>query len=525
MTVWSRSAGRAPPPEGAPFALVEKGPRGLVLRALNDAARARGLRRGQNHADARAVAPDLDSRPAEPGREAEALRRLALWAERWSPAVAMDPSPDGREGLFLDMTGGAHLFGGEAELLARMQAALAGAGIPARLALADTHGAAWALARFGPEARTVVPSGGARQALADLPLAALRLDPATLALAGRFGLQRVADLYPLPRAGLARRFRAADGLGLVRRLDQALGQAPEALDPTRPPPRYRAWRVFAEPLAETAALETPAADLAGALAAQLEQDGQGARRLVLTGFRTDGRATALEVRLGAPSRRPAVWLRLLRETGLGRLELGFGVDALMLSAPVVEPLAARQAGLDGAVAGPDTRLTELVDRLSARLGEAAVLVPERRDSWIPERSEILVPALSATLGLPPRACPEAPSRGRTTASGGAPQAPLASAPLLLLDPPEPVEAIAELPDGAPARFTWRRVVRRVARAEGPERLAPEWWRPAGRRPARTRDYYRVEDDQGVRYWLFRDGLYGREDAEAAPAWWMHGVFP
>lgn len=511
MTVWSRSAGRAPPPEGVPFALVEKGPRGLVLRALNDAARARGLRRGQSHADARAVAPDLDGRPAEPAREAEALRRLALWAERWSPAVAMDPAPDGLEGLFLDMTGGAHLFGGEAELLARMQAALAGAGARARLALADTPGAAWALARFGEADLCVAPPGGAREALADLPLAALRLDPATLVLAGRFGLQRIADLYPLPRAGLARRFRAADGLGLVRRLDQALGQAPEALTPTRPPPRYRAWRVFAEPLAETAALEAPAADLARALAAQLEQDGQGARRLVLTGFRTDGRAAALQVRLGAPSRRPEVWLRLLRETGLGRLELGFGVDALMLAAAAVEPLAARQAGLDGSVAGPDTRLTELVDRLSARLGEAAVLVPERRDSWIPERAEALVPALAADLGRP---LPEA-----VAGADGPPR------PLLLLDPPEPVEAIAELPDGAPARFTWRRVVRRVARAEGPERLAPEWWRPAGRRPARSRDYYRVEDDQGVRYWLFREGLYGREDADRAPGWWMHGVFP
>lgn len=512
MTVWSRTAGRAPPPEGVPFALVEKGPRGLTLRALNDAARARGLRLGQNHADARAIAPDLDSRPAEPAREAEALRRLALWAERWSPAVTIDPSSGGLEGLFLDMTGGAHLFGGERELLVRMQAALAGAGVRARLALADTPGAAWAVARCGPRPRTVVPPGGAREALADLPLAALRLDTATLALAGRFGLRRIGDLYPLPRAGLARRFRAADGLGLVRRLDQALGQAPEALDPTRPPPRYRAWRVFAEPLGETAQIEPPAADLAEALAAQLEQDGQGARRLVLSGFRTDGRVVTLETRLGAPSRRPKVWLRLLRERGLERLDLGFGIDALMLAAVETEALTARQAELDGAVPGPDTRLTELVDRLSARLGEAAVRVPERRDSWIPERAEALVPALTAEPGRPR---PTAPADG----PGEGPR------PLLLLDPPEPVEAIAELPDGAPARFTWRRVVRRVTRAEGPERLAPEWWRPAGRRPARTRDYYRVEDDQGVRYWLFREGLYGREDAEAAPAWWMHGVFP
>src|SRR5690606_30940880 len=370
-----------------------------------------------------------------------------------------DLSPEGREGLFLDMTGAAHLFGGEAALLAQMQTRLARAGIACRLAVADTAGAAWALARYGEAARTVVPAGGAREALRDLSVAALRLDPNTLALARRLGLKRIGDLYALPRAGLARRFREADGLGLVRRLDQALGQTAEALALVRPPARYRAWESYADVLTDIDGVAGRLEGLAQALAAQLARDRQGARALVLSGFRTDGEVAALDVRLGAPSRNVEAWLRLFREKGLGRLELGFGIDALMLSAAAVEAMSARQVALQAADQADPGDLSELIDRLCARLGETAVRRPRLRESWLPERSELWVPAQTAGPAEPARAA----DRPR---------------PALLFHPPEPVDAIAELPDGAPARFTWRRVARRVARAEGPERLAPEWWRPA-----------------------------------------------
>jgi protein ImuB len=205
------------------------------------------------------------------------------------------------------------------------------------------------------------------------------------------------------------------------------------------------------------------------------------------------------------------WLRLFREAGMGRLELGFGLDALMLTADEAEPLSARQATMAGeAEARQAKSLADLIDRLTARLGEARVLTPEPVDTWIPERAERLAPALGRRLA------PDQTGIGRR--------------PILMLDPPEPVEAIAELPDGAPARFTWRRLSRRVLRADGPERLSPEWWRPRpDDRQARTRDYYRVEDAEGVRYWLFREGLYGWEyqggPDERAPSWWMHGVLP
>ena len=502
----------ASPPEPArdprnPFALILKNSRGAaVIHALNPAARKAGLRRGQTQADARAMFPRLLCQPADPAADARALTALAQWAERWSPSVSLDPSGEGLEGLFLDVTGAAHLFGGEAALVRQIRERLAEAGIPARTAMAPTPGAAWALARWGEGEAPIATDDTVRDLLAALPVEALRIETRTLAQARRFGLKRIGDLYPMPRAGLARRFRKEGGIDLVQRLDQALGYVGEALIPVRPPARYRAWEAWAEPIGDLEGVEARLPELAADLARPLERDGQGARALTLTGFRSDGGVTSLSIRMGRPGRDASVWLRLFREAGLGRLELGFGLDALMLTADVVEPMTAHQAALE---AEAETRQTEslaaLIDRLTARLGEDRVLTPEAVDSWIPERAERLRPA----LGRPVAA--DAGGMGRR--------------PILLLEPPEPIhDPLFDLPDGAPARFTWRRAPRRVTRAEGPERLSPEWWRTAR---ARTRDYYCLEDADGGRYWVFREGLYGREYAGApedrAPTWWMHGV--
>jgi protein ImuB len=528
VTVWANGAGRVSPPEvpansqrggaheGPPFALIARTARGAVIHALNAAARAAGLSAGQTQADARAILPSLICRPADLAADHAALERLAVWAERWSPSVVIDEDQAGMEGLFLDVTGAGHLFGGEAELLAGIEARLAEAGARARVAMAGSPGAAWALARWGSD-RPVVPEDRTKAALARLPVEALRLEEAALKQARRFGLKRIGDLYDMPRAGLARRFRDGAGVGLVVRLDQALGLAAEALVPTRPPPKYRAWEAHAEPLCDIAGVEGRLPGLAADLAAVLEKDGQGARILTLTGFRTDGQTTSLTIKSGLPGRDVPIWMRLFRERGVERLDLGFGVDALMLSADLTEPLRPHQVSIeDEAAARHAESLTALIDRLSARLGEGAVRVAEPQGSWLPERAERWRPALGMRKPVRPDAeAADADPRHR---------------PILLLDPPEPVEAIAELPDGAPALFTWRRLPRRVARADGPERLSPEWWRPVpGDRETRTRDYYRVEDDQGLRYWLFREGLYGREysgaDGERAPSWWMHGMFP
>jgi protein ImuB len=557
ITVWRRTsrepngAPRTPPPEDAPFALVEHGAHGLTLLAVNAAARAAGLSRGQSHADARAMLPKLISAPAEPERDLAALKRLALWAERYSPAVMADARELAQEGLLVDMTGGAYLFGGEASLLADIRARLARAGIPARVAIADTPAAAWGLARYSVHGETIAPPGRTREAIAGLPTPALRLSPEALALLRRFGLKTIGELYGLPRAGLARRFRDEAGLRLVERLDQALGIAGEPLVPERPAPVYRAWVRFAEPLIDAAGVGFHLPGLAEALAAELERDGRGARRLVLTAFRVDGRTTTIEAGLSAPAAAPAHLVRLLRETGLERLDLGFGIDAMMLSAARAEPLETRQAEMTGGTTAPPEALAGLIDRLQARLGEGAVRRPRLRESWIPERSEAWI------LAGPQVAPADAGTDGRAR-------------PILLFDPPEPVEAIAEAPDGAPAHFRWRRAAHRVVKAAGPERLSPEWWRDlpllaepeqnparlresggpgvlsksaaedgksldprfrgderkheAAKKLPRTRDYYRVEDDQGRRFWLFREGLYNREDLDRIPSWWMHGVF-
>ena len=532
----------------------------MTLHALNDAARAAGLHRGQSHADACAILPALISAPAEPARDLAMLKRLALWAERFSPSVAVDARVAGYEGLLLDMTGGAHLFGGEAALLADIRARLAAAGIPARLAIADTPAAAWALARFTAAEDVIAPAGQTREAIAGLPVEGLRLEPEALVLLKRFGLKRIGDLYGLPRASLARRFRGPEGIRVVERLDQALGILGEALTPERPPPLYRVWSPFAEPLMDMAGVDFHLPRLMRALCVQLTQAGQGARRLSLIGYRVDGRVTAIEAGLSAPSAAPEHLIRLLREKGLEHLDLGFGIDAMMLSVGKAEVVEARQNTLSppfagrGRGEGPRRRdlptrmdhatridpspcplpttwgegsadLAALIDRLQAKLGETAVLRPEPRESWLPERSETWTPAGpdGATAGF---------DLGRDR-------------PILLLERPEAVNVpITELPDRAPRQFTWRRVPHQVVKAEGPERISAEWWRQttdAARRRPRTRDYYRLEDDQGRRYWLFREGLYGREDIEIVketkdgkevdreirwePTWWMHGVFP
>jgi protein ImuB len=498
-----------------------------VLHAVDDKAKALGLRRGQTHAAARAIVPDLVSATAEPEQAARALTALALWFERFSPSVAIDAAPPGTEGLILDMTGAAHLFGGEAALLEEIAGRLDRAGIPARLAMADTVGAAWGLARYGDRSQSIAPPGQTRQALADLPVEALRLEPDAVRLLARFGLRRIGDLYALPRAGLARRFRGEAGLALVRRLDQALGAEAEPLTGEHPPTDYRVWQSFVEPLIEAEGVGFVLPALAQALAAQLERDGMGARQLALDAFRTDGRRVRLAVGLSAPSRAPAHLLRLLKDKGIEHLDLGFGADALMLSAVVAEPLVPRQAALttgaaDPAASGSAEVLAGLIDRLRAKLGEGAVRRPAPFESHLPERSERWL-----------RAGPQAP--GGPVPDHGRPR------PLLLFEPPEVVETLAEWPDAAPSRFVWRRVAHRVVKAEGPERLSPEWWRaPAGPHDPRTRDYYAVEDQAGRRFWLFREGLYDRDeereaetvDAQAPkidkpqrlPTWRLQGVF-
>ena len=464
------------------------------LAAVDACAARLGLHPGQKATDAAALVPELVTAEVEPEADARALSALVDWCVRFSPAVAADP-PDG---LVLDIDGVAHLWGDEAGLMADLRARLAAGGLPFRLAIADTAGAAWALVRFGPDG-TIAPAGGQAELLAPLPPQALRLAPETAAQIERLGLKRLAQLFALPRAPLARRF----GAETLMRLDQALGRAPEALAFTRPPTPWFARLAFAEPISAPEDLARVSRDIAQALCGRLEASGQGARRFELAFHRLDGRAETVSVGLSLAGRDAERIARLLAPK-LERVDPGFGIEVATLRAEAVEPLAARQARLDARDSGPEAGLAPLVDRLANRLGENRV--------WKAAPVESHVPELAVA-----RAAPLAPP---SPAQGWDPQAPR---PVRLFRRPEPIEATAPIPDDPPVQFRWRGQLHRVRRAEGPERIAEEWWkRPLEEaHPAHIRDYYRVEDQAGRRFWLFRAGLY---DPGQIPKWWLHGLF-
>jgi protein ImuB len=481
----------------------------LRLDAVCTRAREAGLAPGMMLADARAMVPALQVQAADPAADARLLIDLAAWCERYTPSIAIDRSHEHAAGgaLWLDVTGCAHLFGGEAALRADLLARLRRQGLTAAAALADTPGAAWALARYGAHAMPIVPPGDARAALASLPVAALRLDPDTVQMLERLGLVRIESLYPLPRRALVARF----GDGLTTRLDQALGLVDEPIAPRPPRPAYRAQLAFAEPIAEAEALAPVTRRLLAELCGGLAAARLGARRLILAFYRVDNSTAAVAVGTSRPCRDARQLERLLAEK-LERVDLGFGIERALLEAAVVEPLLPEPLAWRALGAGDLDQardLAPLVDRLSNRLGRDAVSQLAPRASHIPERAQQRVPALGPGTAEP------FPQRGL---HGEAP-----SRPLRLLARPEPIEAVAPLPDEPPVLFRWRRALHKVAKVRGPERLAPEWWRTPDADPdAVTRDYFAVEDTEGGRFWLFREGLYLA--GAAMPRWYLHGLF-
>lgn len=476
-----------------PFALLasERGTRRLV--AVDEAARALGLSAGQKAADALALVPQLVTADHDPAADRRALEALCDWCVRFSPAVAID----GDEGLLLDVTGTDHLWGGEAAMLDDLLRRLARWGVPARGAIADTAGAAWALARFGQDGAIVAP-GEQRQALAQLPAAALRLDAVAQAQLPRLGLHRIGQLYALPRAQMAKRF----GLSFTQRLDQALGAAGEALVFRRPASPWFDRLAFFEPISASEDLARVAADGLALICGRLEAEGRGAKRFEVVFHRLDGKAFPVAVGLARPGR-DAVRLARLVTPRLDVVDPGFGIDVVTVHAFAVETLAQGQARLDAERDAAEA-LAPLVDRLVNRLGEGRVWRPDPVESHVPERAV----ARAAPLAPPPAARPWDPARPR---------------PTRLLRRPEPIEAVAMLPDDPPLRFTWRGRHHRVRAAEGPERIGQEWWRGdfEATGPGKIRDYYRVEDEAGGRFWIYRQGLYGGAEA---PKWWLHGLF-
>ena len=472
-------------------------------------------------ADARTLLADLATVRADPAADLQGLERLALWCNRFTPWCAVDASDDGDSGdggLLLDITGCAHLFGGEAALMDEIAARLAGLGIETRLGLADTPGAAWALARFGPaangrpETRIAAP-GSTHTAIAGLPVEALRLAVEDAHLLRRLGLVTIGAVDELPRALLARRFPCRErGSAVLARLDRALGRQAEPLVPMVPPPACLERPALPEPLIDRAGLDAALTRLMPGLTASLERDGLGVRRLALWCYRGDGGVVRRAVATARATRDGDHLTRLFQET-LETIDPGFGIDLMALRAERVELLAPAQLSLtdDGRRRG---NVDLLVDRLLARLGTGAVCRLEPVACHRPEEAERPVPP-----GREP-----APWR-ETSEVPATPQR-----PFRLFDRPEPIDVMAEVPDDPPLLFNWRRVRRRVMRAARPERIEPEWWVGAGGRGEAVRDYYRIEHADGRRYWLYRAGLYG--DAAAgtgtgtgtSPRWYVHGLY-
>ncbi len=561
LSVWfprleaERLIRRAPQLADLPLAMVEEAGGALVLTSLGPSAEAAGLRRGMALTDARAICPGLVTRPADPVRAAAFRAALVRWAGRFSPWVA----PEGPDALVLDITGCAHLFGGEAGLAEALATEAAALGLSLRFGIADTRGAAWAMARFaGAGARLlpagdaidqevratrsraqkrrwerggapppplpgrtvrdrspIVPPGAAAAHLGPLPVAALRLAPATVAALEALGLARIADLIELPRAALARRL----GPEVVLRLDQALGRAPEPVAPAAPPPVFALRLTFPEPIGRREDVLAGLDRLLGPLCARLRAAGVGARRLRFDLMRVDGGAQRVEVGLARPADLPETIADLIA-LKLDAIDAGFGIETLRLEAPDVEPRAARQhrgqlaagAAVAAAQAAPE-EIADLIGRLGARLGLEALTRLHPADSHIPEKAASVMAA-----GFTAPAC-----------SWPVPGAPR---PVVLF-PPEPVRV--EAGEGGadrhgqghgqghgatpPGVFLWRRR-RHCCRATfGPERIAPEWWLddPAWR--SGPRDYWRVETEAGDRLWL-----YATRDAQGARSWFVQGAF-
>ena len=467
------------------------------MLGLDAAARRAGLRVGMPAAKAQAVVPGLIVREADPAADAKTLDRLALWAlQRYAPIVAAD-APDG---LVIDATGAAHLHGGEDAMLKGMVERLAALGFAARAAIADSWGAAHAFARTGARAVLVVPPGESSTAILDLPIAALRLPKNMVEDLSVLGFERIGELAAKPRAPLALRF----GPELGRRLDLALGRLGEPIDPVRPPALIEARRVFTEPIGAAETIARATGKLVTQLCEMLEAKGLGARRLDLLFYRVDNRIEAIRIGTALPVRDATRLTRLLCDK-IETVDPGFGIEIMRLAATLAEPLAPKQM-ISSLTEEPEADVSGLIDTLANRVGEQHLYRFAPVASDVPERSV-------------QRIAPAAPNTGETWPDLWPNYWPR---PSRLLPVPEPIETVALLPDHPPVTFTWRGVRRHVKRADGPERVFGEWWKRDAELFA-LRDYFRIEDEAGERFWIYRAGN-GQDATTGVHRWFLHGIF-
>lgn len=515
----SENCARGEGGDAQPLALIAETARGPRIEAANAAGLAEGAVRGMMLADARTLCPHILVQPRDPAGDLAFVERLAVWAQRWGPWSAID-APDG---VLVDVSSVAHLFGGERRLLADVAQCCAARGLAVRTAIAPTAGAAWALAHYaqmgGTSAGAILgPQDDIATSLADLPAAALRLDDDVLLVLRRLGLKRLGDLLGLAagaakdetddgikagRDAVHRRFRnrTSPSANPLVRMDQLIGRVPEPLLPVVPITAPLVQRRLLEPIRHRSLLDRVVEDLAADMMRVLEGRGEGARRLQLGLWRVDGEVVLRDLEMAAATRDAAHICRLFTSR-LDDVDAGFGIEMLRMRASWAEPVALEQDDLETAAQEHGTSLAVCIDRLSVRLGKDAVQRPVLRASHIPERAQ----GWQAPLEAEPAHQEQLAFHDR---------------PLKLLDRAEKIAVLYASPDGYPRRFRWRGALYDVARVEGPERIAPEWWRERG--GTRLRDYYRVEDDVGCRYWIYRAGLAG-DGRGGEPDWFLQGMF-
>jgi protein ImuB len=476
-----------------PLVLIGQEGRRRVVLAADQAARHAGLAVGMPATKAQALIAGLIMMDADPEADAQALEKLAIWMQRhYSPLVAAH-HPDG---MILDTTGVAHLFGGEAAMLKEMVRKLAAVGCGSRIAAAPTYGAAYAISHCVANPTFVLDAGTVAEALDLLPVAALRLPREIIAALKKLGFERIGELNATPRAPLALRFGPPVGL----RLDQAYGRVSEPFDPLIPPETPHVRRNFAEPIGAPETIARYVGVLVEQQSAALEVKGLGARKLDLVCYRVDNHIQAVRVGTSRPIRDLKRLTKLLTDK-IETIDPGFGIETMTLTAIIAEPLTYRASA--SGLGEPEIKdVSGLIDTLSNRIGEAQIYRLTPVESDIPERAV-------------KRVTPLAPATGASWP-------PHWPRPSRLLDPPEHIETVALLPDHPPAAFTWRGMRRRVARADGPERIFGEWWKIEAEKDA-VRDYFQVEDDAGERYWLFRAGD-GEDQKTGSHKWFLHGVF-
>lgn len=493
-----RSDKRSDKRSGAPLVISLKADNALRVYALDLRASRLGLRLGQPLANARAMVPQIEIVEADEAADAKLLEQIADWCDRFTPFVSIEPP----NGLLLDITGSAHLFGGEREMLNAVVNAIRKQGFAVCAALAGTAAAACALSRYAPN--TIAEPGCEAEAMANLPVAALNSGAKAEHALRRAGLKTIGHVAGRQRAELTSRF----GKEFAFLLDRALGRSDKPISPRRPLPDFMAEHRFAEPITSEDVIVDSIERLALQLAKILEERGKGARKLEAAFFRADGAFRRIVIETGNPTRDPKIIVRLFRlklDTLADPIDPGFGFDLIRLAATLAQ-IDAPQAAALGKDDREEREIDQLIDSLSARFGPQRVLRFHRQDTHIPEAEAVL---LAAQFGKPqakwePRRAPdETPRR-----------------PLRLLPRPEPISVMAQIPDGPPLRFRWRSVLHTAVFAAGPETIAMEWWRHQGHKP--ERDYFRVEDETGRRYWLYRDGQ--AKDGGRPALWYMHGLF-